>query len=114
MLVLGLALPVPLAAQEVAVFNTLHKITAQVSRVSVPVAKPRRLFGHLDVLVRTCRKAPPEETPEVSAFVQVTGVRQGKKEKLFSGWMFASSPSLNPFEHPVYDLWLVDCVKGSG
>ena len=104
-------LPGTLAAQKIAVFNTLDKITANVGQVSIFVGQSADIFGNLSVFVGTCHKTPPEETPEVTAFVQMTTVRKEKKEMLFSGWMFASSPGLNPFEHPVYDIWLVDCVE---
>jgi hypothetical protein len=68
------------------------------------------------IVVKACRKAPPEETPEVTAFLEITqlsapGVEapSGDDAKIFSGWMFASSPALNALEHPTYDVWVIDC-----
>ena len=67
-------------------------------------------FGSLEITPRTCSKRPPEETPEVTAFLEISDLKaDGTKKKLFSGWMFASSPALSALEHPVYDVWVIDC-----
>ncbi|MEG9861447.1 MAG: DUF2155 domain-containing protein [Parvularculales bacterium] len=104
----------PLQA-EVAVFTALDKVTARISRLEAPVDKLVR-FGTLDVLMRTCHKSPPEDPPEITAFVQVIEIaREERAERLlFSGWMLASDPGLNAFEHPVYDIWLIDCKMDEG
>ncbi|MCE7997616.1 MAG: DUF2155 domain-containing protein [Rhodobiaceae bacterium] len=110
---------------ETAIFTGLDKITARITRLEVPVGE-RVQFGTLEILADSCNKRPPTETPETTAFVEVFDV--GKTladelsekdtadsalprppERLFSGWMFASSPGLNAVEHPVYDVWLIDC-----
>jgi hypothetical protein len=60
--------------------------------------------------LRACDKRPPEETPESAAFLQVVEQKPGEQPVTrFSGWMFASSPALSAMEHPVYDLWVLDC-----
>ncbi|HEX2117044.1 MAG TPA: DUF2155 domain-containing protein, partial [Alphaproteobacteria bacterium] len=52
----------------------------------------------------------PEETPESAAFVEVRDIKPGETPKtLFVGWMFASSPAVSALEHPVYDVWVLDC-----
>jgi hypothetical protein len=92
-----------------AVFRGLDKVTARVSDFLAPVGVPVR-FGALEVTARTCNKRPPEETPEVSVFVEIDDISySGEARRLFSGWMFASSPALNPVEHAVYDVWVIDC-----
>jgi len=110
---------------ETAIFTGLDKITARITRLEVPIGE-RVQFGTLEILADSCNKRPPTETPETTAFVEVFDV--GKTladelaekdteepslprppERLFSGWMFASSPGLNAVEHPVYDVWLIDC-----
>ncbi len=112
-------------AGETAIFTGLDKITARITRLEVPIGE-RVQFGTLEILADSCNKRPPTETPETTAFVEVFDV--GKTladqlqekdpadvglprppERLFSGWMFASSPGLNAVEHPVYDVWLIDC-----
>ena len=105
--------PAIAAATEGAVLQGLDKVTARISTLEAPRDKPVR-FGSLEVVVRTCYKTPPEEPPESAAFVEIYEARPGEpKVKLFSGWMFASSPALSAMEHPVYDIWVVDCMNDS-
>ena len=59
-------------------------------------------------------RARPTETANTDAFVEVDEVTlQGEVKRIFTGWMFASSPGLHAVEHPIYDLWLTDCRGGS-
>ncbi len=69
-------------------------------------------YGPLYIKIHACRKAPPIETPESAAFLQIWEVPPGsdKSEWVFSGWMFASSPALSAMDHPVYDVWVLDCT----
>lgn len=91
----------------------LDKVTARISTLEAPKDKPVR-FGTLEVIVRTCSKRPPEEPPESAAFLEIYDVPPGEEPKrVFSGWMFASSPALSALEHPVYDVWVTDCMNDS-
>ncbi len=93
----------------IAVLQGLDKVTARVSALSAPIGVTVR-FGTLEIVVRYCDKRPPEETPESAAFVDIWQARPGESAvSLFRGWMFASSPALNALEHPVYDIWVLDC-----
>lgn len=69
-------------------------------------------YGPLFIKIHSCRKAPPIEQPESAAFLQIWEVPPGaeKSEWVFSGWMFASSPALSAMDHPVYDVWVLDCL----
>jgi hypothetical protein len=69
-------------------------------------------YGPLFIKIHACRKAPPIEKPESAAFLQIWEVPPGeeKSEWVFSGWMFASSPALSAMDHPVYDVWVLDCL----
>ena len=69
-------------------------------------------YGTLFIKIQSCRKAPPIEKPESAAFLQIWEVPPGeeKSEWSFSGWMFASSPALSAMDHPVYDVWVLDCL----
>ena len=101
------------AAQQVAVLQGLDKITARVSTIEAPVGEAVR-FGTLDITVKRCHKRPPEETPETTAYLQIRERRSGEQSvDLFAGWMFASSPAVSSMEHPVYDVWVIDCKKAS-
>ncbi len=101
-------------AEPVALLQGLDKITARISKFEVPVGAPVR-FGTLSIRVRDCEKSPPEETPESAAFIEIDEFRPGEAgTRVFSGWMFASSPALSALEHPIYDVNLLDCRKTSG
>ena len=94
-----------------AVLQGLDKVTARVTTLEADLGDVVR-FGTLEVIVRHCDKRPPEETPESAVFLDVWEVRPGEAAMgLFRGWMFASSPGLNALEHPVYDVWVKDCVN---
>lgn len=96
------------------VLRAMDKITARVSTVTVPVGDTVA-FGSLAITVRACDKRPPEETPEAAAFLEVVEERPGEApQSRFNGWMFASSPALSALEHPVYDLWVLDCADSAG
>lgn len=103
----------PALAQDGAVLQGLDKVTARISTLEAPQDKPVQ-FGTLEVVVRTCSKTPPEEPPETTAFLEIHDVRPGEERvKVFSGWMFASSPALSAMEHAIYDVWVVDCINDS-
>jgi len=101
-------------SEPVALLQGLDKITARVSKFEAPVGTPVR-FGTLLIRVRDCEKNPPEEPPESAAFLEIDEVRPGEVNlRVFSGWMFGSSPALSTLEHPVYDVNLLDCKPASG
>ncbi len=77
----------------------------------------RFTFGRLSGILQSCERTQPHERKQSGAFVQVTeqppslgNQPAGKPVLVFSGWLFAESPSLNPFVHPVYDVWLKSCT----
>ena len=95
---------------ETAVLQGLDKITARISTFEAPVDQAAR-FGSLEIVARRCHKTPPEEPPESAAFLEILDVRPDSPSvPVFTGWMFASSPSVSAMEHPVYDVWVVDCI----
>ena len=87
--------------------RTMDKITGRVQKITVGIGEQKKV-GSLTVLVEKCLKKPPEETPENAAFLTV--VDEDLPEKpVFHGWMFSSNPALSAMEHPVYDIWVVEC-----
>ena len=112
-LVISVLATVPVSAEpyRIAVLRGLDKVTARVTTLNAPVDEPIR-FGGLEITARTCDKRPPEEPPESAAFLEITEVRESEPlVNVFSGWMFASSPALSAMDHPVYDVWVLDCVS---
>jgi hypothetical protein len=96
----------------VAVLQGLDKTTARVSKFDAPIDKPVR-FGTLVITARACFKHPPEETPETTAFLEIDETRPNgatnQTNRVFSGWMFASSPAISALEDPIYDVNVLDC-----
>lgn len=101
------------APAEIVVLQALDKITARISTLEAPVGETVT-FGSLQITARHCDKTPPEEPPERAAFLEIVEVQPDEPpERHFTGWMFASSPALSALEHPVYDLWVIDCKNAS-
>ncbi len=93
------------------VMGGLDKITARTTRFEAPVGVTVR-YKKLLITPHTCYVRPPEEIPETSVFVDIAesgGKDANDATRLYSGWMFASSPGLNGLEHPVYDVWVIGC-----
>jgi hypothetical protein len=102
-----------------AIIQALDKVTAETLRFEVPVGGSVR-YKSLVFTVRACESAAPDETaPESAAYVLVDsspkpqpGRPTPPTRQVFRGWMFGSSPGLNPLQHPVYDAWLIACKAG--
>ena len=103
----------PARAETVAVLRASTRLTARVSTFDAPVDQSVR-FGTLVITVRACVKHPPEEPPETAAFLDIdeaapAAARPPKSKRVFSGWMFASSPAVSAMEDPIYDVNVLDC-----
>ncbi len=97
-----------------ALLQGLDKITAKTFAFEAPFNRPIR-FGHLELVVRTCVARLRAQAPERTAFVEIYEAKPGQeKVRVFSGWMFASAPSISGMEHPVYDVWVVGCAGIEG
>ncbi len=91
--------------------RSLDKITAHTMTFEAEVGSTVK-FGSLFIKTQACRKSPPIETPEAAAFLQIWEVDKDEKPHwVFSGWMFASSPGLSSMDHPIYDVWVIDCLE---
>jgi hypothetical protein len=92
------------------VLRGLDKITGRPTNIYAPVGVPVK-FATLVITARYCYSTPPSEPPETTAFLQITDNRPDKSARqVFSGWMLASSPSLNALQHPLYDVWVISCM----
>lgn len=100
----------------VAILQTLDKVTAETVRFEAAVGQPIR-YKNIVLTVRACEQAASDEPVEDSmAYVTIqsqpraaAGKPTPAPRQVFRGWMYASSPALNPLEHPVYDAWLISC-----
>jgi len=91
------------------VLRALDKITGRTTDINAPAGVPVR-YGSLIITAQYCYTVPPEEPPETTAFLQIDESKPGQQvHRLFSGWMFASTPALNALEHPTYDVWVINC-----
>jgi hypothetical protein len=107
------AAPAGAVPMDKAKLQGLDKITARVSTIEAMVGQPVT-FGALQITVRACDKRPPEETPESAAYLDIVERKVNEEPKpVFSGWMFASSPAVSALEHPIYDIWVLDCISSS-
>jgi hypothetical protein len=107
----------PAAADKIknptAVFSGLDKITGRIVSFEVAVDETVQ-FGALQLTPRVCYTRPPTESAKTTAFLEVDEVTlDNKYRRIFTGWMFAASPGLHAIEHPIYDVWLVDCKGGT-
>jgi hypothetical protein len=110
------AAPIRRARYNVAVLQALDKVTAETLRFEAAVGQPVRWKG-LVFTVRACERSAPDEAID-DAVVYLTVDSQPRPQpgrptppprQAFKGWMFASSPGLNPVEHPTYDAWAISC-----
>lgn len=108
------ALAAPAYAER-AVIRGLDKVTGHARDYTLTLGRAARI-GTLEVIARSCDKNPPEERPEVRIYVDVfdhppvtEAQPDAERVELFHGWLFASSPGLSAVEHPVFDIWAIDC-----
>ena len=69
------------------------------------------IYKDLSIKSMKCTNSELDDNPEIKAYIQVRDLTKDNRDNVFvfNGWMFSSSPSIAPFDHPVYDIWLVDC-----
>tara|TARA_B100000524_G_scaffold18386_1_gene9561 strand:+ start:171 stop:572 length:402 start_codon:yes stop_codon:yes gene_type:complete len=68
-------------------------------------------FKDLSIQSLKCKNSEFDDNPEITAYIQVSDLSNQNNDEVFvfNGWMFSSSPSITPFDHPIYDVWLVKC-----
>jgi len=98
--------------EEYAELNILDKVSSKTSSVNIKVGE-EFIFQNLQINVLKCQNSKFDDDPEVTAYMQVKDLKSANKNKVFvfNGWTFASSPSIRPFDHPVYDIWLKKCYS---
>ena len=95
-----------------AVLTILDKVNSQSDIIEIEVGKEYK-FKNLSINILKCNNSKLDDDPEVTAYMQVrdTVNKDENKVFIFNDWTFASSPSIRPFDHPVYDVWLKKCYS---
>ena len=95
-----------------AVLTILDKVNSQSDIIEIEVGKEYK-FKNLSLNILKCKNSKFDDDPEVTAYMQVrdTVNKDDNKVFIFNDWTFASSPSIRPFDHPVYDIWLKKCYS---
>ena len=101
-----------LKTENFAVLTILDKVNSQSDVVEVQVGEEYK-FKNLSINILRCNNSKFDDDPEVTAYMQVRDVVNKDENKvfIFNDWTFASSPSIRPFDHPVYDIWLKKCYS---
>ena len=88
----------------------LDKISSKNTLVKLKNGEKKK-FNDLLIKSLKCKNSEFDDNPEITAYLQVRDLTDKNNDEVFvfNGWMFSSSPSLTPFDHPVYDVWLVRC-----
>ena len=90
--------------------KVLDKVSSINSKLILEVGKELK-FENLLIKTLKCKNSEFDDNPEITAYIQVRDMNMSKNDQVFvfNGWFFSSSPSVNPFDHPVYDIWLSKC-----
>ena len=88
----------------------LDKISSKNELIKMNINE-ESIYKDLAIKVMKCTNSELDDNPEIKAYIQVRDLTKNDNDKVyvFNGWMFSSSPSIAPFDHPVYDIWLVSC-----
>lgn len=109
------AAPRKMENTSIVVMRTIDKLSARTHTFEIPVDKTVKFGNSLFIKVRSCKRASPLDRPESAAFMQIWERKPSEKDStwIFSGWMFASNPSLSAMDHPVYDVWVMECKNAA-
>ena len=88
----------------------LDKVSSKNTLLKIEIGK-EKIFKNLLIKSLKCKNSEFDDNPEITAYLQVKDLNNKKKDEvfIFNGWTFSSSPTINPFDHPVYDIWLIGC-----
>ena len=98
--------------EKFAELNILDKVSSKTSSIKVKIGE-EFTFQNLLINVLKCQNSKFDDDPEVTAYMQVTDLKSTDNNKvyIFNDWTFASSPSIRPFDHRIYDIWLKKCYS---
>tara|TARA_B100001027_G_scaffold216249_1_gene192059 strand:+ start:1345 stop:1749 length:405 start_codon:yes stop_codon:yes gene_type:complete len=96
---------------KIVVIKILDKVNSKNSTLKINIGEEVK-FNNLLIRPMKCKNSEFDDDPEITAYLQVTDLTLIDKDKvfIFNDWTFSSSPSLKPFDHPIYDIWLTKCI----
>ena len=99
-------------AEKFAEILVLDKVSSKTTKLKLTIGE-ELFFQNLNINILKCQNSKFDDDPEVTSFLQVIDLKNKDKDKVFvfNDWTFASSPSIRPFDHPVYDIWLKKCYS---
>ena len=88
----------------------LDKVSSKNSKLEIEIGKEKK-FKNLLIKALKCKNSEFDDNPEITAYLQVKDISDKSNDEVFvfNGWTFSSSPTIRPFDHPVYDIWLTKC-----
>ena len=88
----------------------LDKVSSKTNLLKLKIGKEKK-FQNLIIKSLKCKNSEFDDNPEITAYIQVLDLANNDNNEvfIFNGWTFSSSPAINPFDHPVYDIWLTKC-----
>ena len=88
----------------------LDKVSSKTDLLKLKIGEEKK-FQNLSIKSLKCKNSEFDDNPEITAYIQVKdiSVKNNDEVFIFNGWTFSSSPAVNPFDHPVYDIWLAKC-----
>ena len=88
----------------------LDKVSSKSNKLTIKIGEEKK-YKNLIIKFLKCKNSEFDDNPEITAYLQVRDLTQKENDKVFvfNDWTFASSPSISPFDHPVYDIWLIQC-----
>ena len=88
----------------------LDKVSSKTNLLKLKIGEKKK-FQNLLIKSLKCKNSEFDDNPEITAYIQVQDLANKDRNEvfIFNGWTFSSSPAINPFDHPVYDIWLTKC-----
>ena len=90
--------------------KVLDKVSSKSYELKIKIAE-EKVFKNISITALKCKNSEFDDNPEITAYLQVKDLKSSDNDEVFvfNGWTFSSSPTLRPFDHPVYDIWITKC-----
>ena len=90
--------------------KVLDKVSSKSYELRVKILE-EKIFKNISIKALKCKNSEFDDNPEITAYLQVKDLKSDDNDEVFvfNGWTFSSSPTLRPFDHPVYDIWITKC-----